>query len=235
MAFNHKSLKELVYLHLYEKINNGTLKPREKINESQLCKDIDVSRTPIREALIQLEDEGYIERLPRRGFTVKEISQDTIKAIYQILGCLEGFAATLAIDRLTDKDLEDLRILVKKMDEAIAEKKVQEYFRLQRNFHNVYISICGNSELSDLITSLKKRFVKKAYYLSEDQRSLYETMERNNNGHKHIIELLEKRDKAGLNSYLRDVHWNLEGSSNIVSPFESPKRKRELGESGIMD
>jgi DNA-binding GntR family transcriptional regulator len=176
MVFNYKTLKEHVYLYLYEKINSGTIKPKEKINESQLCKDINVSRTPIREALIQLEDEGYIERLPRRGFIVKEISLGKIKEIFQILGCLEGFAASLTIDKLTDKDIEEMRALVKKMDEAIADKKVPDYFRLQRNFHNIYISVCGNNELFDLIASLKKRFVKKAYFLSENKGILYEPL-----------------------------------------------------------
>jgi DNA-binding GntR family transcriptional regulator len=223
MVFNYKTLKEHVYLYLYEKINSGTIKPKEKINESQLCKDINVSRTPIREALIQLEDEGYIERLPRRGFIVKEISLGKIKEIFQILGCLEGFAASLTIDKLTDKDIEEMRALVKKMDEAIADKKVPDYFRLQRNFHNIYISVCGNNELFDLIASLKKRFVKKAYFLSENQGILYETMERNNDGHKRIVEFLEKGDKSGIESYLREIHWRFNGSSNIISPFESTK------------
>jgi DNA-binding GntR family transcriptional regulator len=225
MAFNHKSLKEHVYLHLYERINSGTLKPKEKINESQLCKDIDVSRTPIREALIQLEDEGYIERLPRRGFIVKEISLGKIREIFQILGCLEGFAASLAIDKLTDRDLGEMRTLIKKMDEAVEQKKIQDYFRLQRSFHNVYISVCGNNELFDLITSLKKRFVKKAYYLSENEKAVYETMDRNNNGHKRILDFLEKGDKLGIESYLKEVHWIFEGSSNIISPFVSTNQQ----------
>jgi DNA-binding GntR family transcriptional regulator len=221
MAFNRKSLKDQVYQYLYEKINNNALKPKDKINESQLCKDIEVSRTPIREALIQLEDEGYIERLPRRGFIVKEISLSKIKEIFQILGCLEGYAASLAIDRLTDKDLQEMRMLVQKMTEAIAEKKVHEYFRLQRNFHSVYVSTCGNNELVELITSLKKRFVKKAYYLSKDEGDLINNLEWNNNGHKRLLELFEKNDKPGIESFLRDVHWNFNGSMNIISPFES--------------
>jgi len=223
MALNYKSLKDHVYLYLYEKINNGTLKPRDKINENQLCKDIEVSRTPIREALIKLEDEGYIERLPRRGFIVREISLGKIKEIYEILGCLEGFAASLAMNRLTEKDLMAMRILVRKMDDAIRDKNIHEYFRLQRNFHEVYTSACGNKELFDLITSFKKRFVKKAYFLHENEEILYQTMGKNNLGHKNIVELLEKKDKSGLEAFLRDVHWNFENANLIVSPFESAK------------
>ncbi len=225
-VFNHKPLKDHVYEYLYEKINTDQLKPKDKINESKLCKDLEVSRTPIREALIQLEDEGYVERMPRRGFIVKEISVGKIKEIFQILGCLEGYAATLAIDRMTLRDLEEMKTLVQKMDEAIGDRKVHEYFRLQRNFHNIYVSTCGNNELIELIASLKKRFVKKAYYLSKDETVLLKTLEWNNSGHKKILEFCEKGDKTGIESYLRETHWKFDGSANIISPFESAGGER---------
>ena len=111
----HKSLKELVYEYLYKKINIGSLRPNEKLNENQICKDLNVSRTPIREALVQLENEGYIKRLQRRGFIVREINQKQIKEIYKILGCLEGLAAHDAVGRLTESDLESMLKLIQKM------------------------------------------------------------------------------------------------------------------------
>ncbi len=226
MPFNHKSLKEHVYQYLYEKINKGNLRPNNKINENQLCKDLDVSRTPIREALIQLEDEGYIERLPRRGFIVKEISQGKIREIYEILGFLEGAAASLAIDKLTDQEIVAMSKLIARMDEAIEARRVHEYFKLQRIFHDVYITSCGNNELRDHITSLKKRFVKKAYLLHENEDVLFKTLSKNNNEHKKILELFEKQDKAGVESYLRSVHWNFDNANIIISPFVSNPRQK---------
>ena len=212
-AFNYKSLKDHVYQYLYEKINNDQLKPKDKINESQLCKDIEVSRTPIREALIQLEDEGYIERVPRRGFIVKEISAAKIKEICQILGCLDGFAAALAIDRMKERDLQEMKSLVGKMDEAISDRKIREYFRLQRDFHDVYVSMCGNRELFDLITSLKKRFVKKAYYLNKDEADLVKSLEWKNNGHKRIlgrdVQTFLEKNRMPVPSFLEATRRNV--------------------------
>jgi DNA-binding GntR family transcriptional regulator len=221
MFFNYRSLKDHVYEYLYVKINSGVLKPKDKINENQLCKDLNVSRTPIREALIQLEDEGYITRVPRRGFIVREISPEKIKDIYDIVGCLEGRAAALAIDKLTEKDFTTLRDLIRRMEQAITNKRTTDYFKIQRMFHDVYITACGNRELSDLVGSLKKRFVKKAYFLYDKEEVLYQTLERNNVGHKKILELLENGDKAGVETFLRDVHWNYEQADLIISPFES--------------
>lgn len=225
MALNYKSLKNLVYEHLYKSINNGHLKPGEKINENQLCKDLQVSRTPIREALIQLENEGYIHRLNRRGFVVREISQEKIREIYQIIGCLEGLAASLAVGNLSDDDFNFLRDLIAKMDLSIEKRKIREYFAQQRSFHDVYIAASRNEELFNLITSLKKRFIKKAYFMHENEDFLYKNLKRNNNEHKQILKMLEEGDKAGVNRFLVDVHWNYDYANIVISTFMSSNNK----------
>jgi DNA-binding GntR family transcriptional regulator len=222
LNYKYKSLKELVYAYLYEKINQGTIKPNEKINESLICEDLQVSRTPVREALIQLEDEGYITRVPRRGFIVREVTRKKIREIYEIIGCLDGLAASLAIDRMTGKDIILLETLVEKMNEAIKNKKLHEYFKLQRNFHNVYISASGSEELYNTLLSLKKRFVKKAYFTRENDQELYTALKRFNDGHKQIVNLIKKSDKKGVADYLKEVHWNFRNAEIVVSPFELP-------------
>jgi len=218
---NYKSLKELVYEYLYKEINTGRLKPMEKINENQICKDLNVSRTPIREALIQLENEGYIERLLRRGFIVKEINQGKIREIYEIIGCLEGMAAFYAVKRLKPAHLSSMKHLTERMDDSIEKKNIHQYFELQRDFHDKYISNCGNKELISLIKSLKKRFIKKAYFRHENKEFLFKTLKNNNKQHKELIHFFEKKDKKGAETYLRDVHWNFANANLIVSPFQT--------------
>lgn len=220
LNYKYKSLKELVYAYLYERINQGTIKPNEKINEKLICEDIHVSRTPVREALIQLEDEGYIKKVPRRGFIVREVTLEKIREIYEIIGSLEGLAASLAIDRMTGKDIILLETLVEKMNEAINNKKLHEYFKLQRNFHNVYISASGSEELYNMLLSLKKRFVKKAYFTRENDQGLYIALKRFNDGHKQIVNLIKKSDKKGVADYLKEVHWSFKNAEIVVSPFE---------------
>jgi len=217
----YKSLKELVYEYLYKKINSGSLQPKDKLNENQICKDLNVSRTPIREALVQLENEGYIKRLQRRGFIVREINQNQIKEIYKILGSLEGLAASDAVDHLMESDLEAMAKLTKRMDAAIKKRNVSQYFELQRSFHNKYIAASGNAELTKLISSLKKRFIKKAYFRHENEEILYETLQRNNNHHKEILKLLKKKDKKGVEQYLEEVHWNFNSANLIISTFKA--------------
>jgi DNA-binding GntR family transcriptional regulator len=219
MVIQYQSLKDHVYNYLYDKINSGRLKPRSKINEKQICNDLNVSRTPIREALIQLEDEGYVERLPRRGFIVKEITADKIKEIFEIIGCLEGKAGEMAVDRIKPKDILSMEELVQKSAECIKKRKLREYFTHQRNFHNVYILASGNSELYNLILSLKKRFIKKAYFGKQNNDALYQRLEMNIKEHKKIIQFFKNKDKEGVDKFLRNVHWSAQHTERIVSPF----------------
>jgi DNA-binding GntR family transcriptional regulator len=221
MELNYKSLKELVYEYLYSRINSGKLKPNEKIFENQICKDLNVSRTPIREAMIQLENEGFLERLPRRGFKVKEINLEKIKEIYEIIGALEGMAANRAIGKIEEEDIKSMKNLTNKMDEAIGKKSRHEYFKLQRVFHDTLIAASGNKELFDLITSLKKRFIKKAYFQHENEDVLYDTLRGNNKQHKQIIKLIEEQDRKGVEKFLREVHWDMARANIVVSSFES--------------
>ena len=221
MVLNYKSLKELVYEYIYSKINSGSLKPNEKIYENQISKDLNVSRTPIREALIQLENEGFLERVRRRGFMVKEISLDKIKEIYEIIGCLEGLSAIHAIDHLKEEEFKSLKELTKKMDDAIQKKNRHDYFKLQRSFHNIVIKASGNEELFDLINSLKKRFIKKAYFRHEKEDILYKALKENNIQHKKMINLFKSGNKEEIEKYFRDTHWDFARARIVVSPFDS--------------
>jgi len=217
----YRSLKELVYEYLYKKINSGSLRPNEKLNENQICKDLNVSRTPIREALVQLENEGYIKRLQRRGFIVREINQKQIEEIYKILGSLEGLAAYDAVDRLTESDLESMQKLIIKMDSAIKDRNIHQYFETQRTFHGKYIAASANVELGKLIASLKKRFMKKAYYQHQKEDILFKILQRNNNQHKEILKLFKKKDKRGVEQYLKEVHWIFDSENLIISTFNA--------------
>jgi len=71
---NYKTLKDHAYNYLYEKINNGELSPGRKISTNQICDELGMSITPVREALIQLTNEGFLDKLPRRGYRPKPIS-----------------------------------------------------------------------------------------------------------------------------------------------------------------
>ncbi len=203
----YKSLKDHVYDYISEQINNRTLKPNEKINEKEISEKLNVSRTPIREALIQLVNEGYLERKPRKGFIVKEIKQESVEEVYPIIGVLEGLAASLAMEQITSKEIKTMKKFVEKMDIDIKYKDFKEYYDSETSFQKVYIKASRNKKLYELLESLKSFFIKKTYF-DNNKNALINDLKEINDLHRNIITLFEKKDKEKLNNYIKNVYWN---------------------------
>lgn len=203
----YMSLKDHVYNYISEKINEGSLSPNEKISEQLICEELQISRTPVREALIQLATEGYLENLPRRGFRVRPIDENKAIEFYMIIGVLEGLAGSLSIESITNKDIDHMKKLVLSMDQAISIGFYDNYYKLQTEFHNTFINICNNDELIRLLNQLKRSFIRQSY-INKDTEDLSEVLKKTNEEHKRMIELFEKKDRNGLEKYIKDVHWN---------------------------
>lgn len=212
---NYKSLKDHVYDYIAEKINDGSLTSNKRINEQLICEELKISRTPVREALIQLSTEGYLENIPRRGFFVSAIDEKKAMDLYRIIGRLDGLAAALSMDFITDKDITMMKILIKSMEEAIESKAPDIYYKLQIDFHNVYINICRNEELIRLLNQLRKNFIRQTYSDKEEglgTGNLFGVLRTTNAHHKVIVEIIERKDKEEIERYIRDVHWNVENA-----------------------
>jgi len=203
------SLKDHVYNFIQEKINDGTLKPNEKINEQMIYETLQVSRTPVREALIQLSTEGYLEKLPRRGFIVRPIDEKKAKELYITIGTLDGLAANLAIDFITTKEIEKMKQIIYDIDIAIRENDFKYYYDLQKKFHDIYIEICNNEELIRILNQLRRSFIKQPYNKETNTDNITKVLKETNNEHKTIVELFEKKDKEEIEKYIRYTHWNI--------------------------
>ncbi len=211
----YMSLKDHVYNYISEKISNGTLSADEKLNEQQICDELNISRTPVREALIQLASDGYLENSPRKGFKVRNIDEKKTSELYEIIGTLDGLAASLAIDNICDKDIKTMNFLVESMDNAIEKCLFETYLTLQVEFHDIYIYLCDNLELINIITQLKRKLIKKTY-TSNSIDNLLEVLNTTNAEHRNIIEFFKKKDKIGVQNYLKQVHWRV-NNSNLQS------------------
>ncbi len=205
-----KSLKDHVYHYISEKINDGSLLPETKINEKMVVDDMNISRTPVREALIQLATEGYLQSIPRKGFIVKRVDKNKAREVYGLLGVLEGFAASLSVDGITREDIDLLRQYYDQMETAIKTGDIKAYYSYQNRFHNIYIQKSGNQELIKVIILLKKIFIRQTYTLEKEGDDLKKVLKTTNQEHKTIIDLFEKRDKDQLEHFLRSHHWNPE-------------------------
>ncbi len=207
----YMSLKEHVYNYIAEKINDGSLKPEEKINEQLICEELKISRTPVREALIQLAAEGYLENQPRRGFIVRTIDETKAKDLYRIIGTLDGMAGALAMDFITDQEINLMKNHIVSMDQAIANRSLNVYYKLQIEFHNIYINICRNEDLIRLLNQLRKNFIRQNY-ANKDSEDIFEVVQKTHSDHKTIVEIFEKKDKKEIERYIKEVHWNVKNA-----------------------
>ena len=135
---------------LRQQIYSGVRLPRERLVEVSLCETFSVSRMVIRQVLNALKNEGLVEIKPYKGASVAAISIDRIFENYQVLAMLEGFAAKLATDFLTPKDLEKLNELLDRQ-RNIDGDDIKEWQTLNWDFHKTINLRCGNERLIEMI------------------------------------------------------------------------------------
>ncbi|MDO5301541.1 MAG: GntR family transcriptional regulator [Tissierellia bacterium] len=200
------SLKDHVYNYISEQIRIGNLNSDEKVNEQEICAQLNISRTPVREALIQLAADGFLESAPRRGFRVKPLTEEEGRDIYEILAVLDAMAAEKAMANLTEADFKAMDDLVELMDFHIEREQFDDYYPLQERFHDIYIERSDNVALADIISRLQRRFIRQghSFTATEDLQSL---LKDTNNQHKEIIQLFRDRRGEELRNFLTNTHW----------------------------
>lgn len=215
MVALQRPLKEHVYDYIAARIESGELSAGDRVSEQTICDAMGVSRTPVREALIQLASDGYLDNQPRRGFRVRGFDRQNAIEVFEIMGPLDGQAAFLACPLLTKDDVAQLRFHVGSMDLAIDSGLITKYDDIQREFHRTYTQRCGNARLIKLIDQMERHFIKRDYG-SVEQETARELLRKANAEHRRILELFEAKDADGLRSYIRDTHWNTENAPFTV-------------------
>jgi len=210
-----RSLREQVYDYLRGEMNNGGLQPGSFVDLNALATHLGISRTPLRDALLQLEVEGFVEILPRRGFRLKPITLSEIRNIYQIVGALESAALAVAGPRLGDHGLGRMRAANVAMREAIAAQDYEAFFTHNLAFHGVFLDAAENPRMESLVRSLKQRLYdwprRKVFLKRWEDRSIEE--------HQQLLELLEAGRFEAAAAFHRDVHWCFEVQESFVRTY----------------
>jgi DNA-binding GntR family transcriptional regulator len=154
----HQTLREKILETIREAILKGSLKPGEKVAEPELAERFGISRTPIREAFRQLESEGYLTVIPRKGAVVTSLSERDVEEFYAIKSILEGYAARIAAEQLTARDIERLEGINNRLEQLARDGDVKTFFRVHNEFLELFIRAAGNEKLFDLISHLMMKF-----------------------------------------------------------------------------
>ena len=195
----HQTLREKILETIRDAILKGTMKPGERVSEPDLAERFGISRTPIREAFRQLESEGYLHVVPRKGAVVASLSERDIEEFYAIKIILEGFAARMAAEKLTEKDLERLETINERLQKIASEGDVKNFFRVHNEFHEVFIKAAGNEKLYDMINQLVMKFKRlRLASLSQPGRMAVSVED-----HRDMIEAFKNHDGERADSLVR--------------------------------
>ncbi len=199
-----KSLKEQVYDYLRRQFQKHRLQPGETINMDATARMLGVSRTPLRDALIQLEMEGFVTISPRRGIYVNSLPLEEIREFYQVIGALESAALSTSFPKLGPAGIKKMDLLNRQMQKAIDAGNFDLFYEKNLQFHDVFIDPCGNRNLARILDNLKKRlydFPQKRQWIKEwEESSIHE--------HQEIVDFLDAGDPQSAALLLRDVHWS---------------------------
>ncbi len=217
-----KSLKEQVYDYLRQQFQKHRLQPGEAIQMDATASLLGVSKTPLRDALIQLEMEGFVTISPRRGIFVNALTLDEIREFYQVIGALESAALVAAFPRLGEAGIKKMDGLNRRMQKAIAAGDFDLFYEKNLMFHDAFIAACGNRNLMRIVGNLKKRlydFPRKRQWIKEwEQASILE--------HREIVDLLAAGDPRAAALYLRDVHWSFAVQEKFIRKYYGVPKER---------
>lgn len=205
--FKYKTLRDLVYDYIGQQLRAGLINPTSTIKEAALSEELSISRTPVREALIQLAGEGLLESVPHKGFYIRTLTETEAQELFVVIGHLEGLAARLSLGNIQEQDIAAMKMHISMMNAAIMADDVEMYLEVQDKFHNIYLNKCANRTLSETLERLKNRLYRHHYQaMSKDERKKF--LLGLNDEHTRICELFAMRDSTAIEKYLVDVHWN---------------------------
>lgn len=156
MAGHVNSLHDQVAEQLRALIFAGELSPGMFVDETRLCEQLAISRTPLREALKVLSAEGLIRHEPRRGSFVNEVTEQDLDDIFPVIALLEGRCAFEAAQQASDADIAALDILHTRLQDSAAQGRIQDYYAANHAIHEAIIAIAGNKWLAQVVGDLRK-------------------------------------------------------------------------------
>lgn len=195
---NHLTLREKIVETIRSAIVNGQLQAGTRVAEPDLADRFGISRTPIREAFRQLESEGFITVIPRKGAVVASFSAKDVSDFYDLKALLEGYAARCAAKVLTEKDLQKMEAVNRQMEAAAAKKDLRKVLVLHNEFHDIFLKACGNEKLHSIIQGMVMQFQRFRLVLAMPGK-----FEGSVRQHREIIEAFRKKDGALVESLVQ--------------------------------
>lgn len=195
----YQPLRNVVFQALRTAILRGELKPGERLMELQLAAKLGVSRTPIREAIRMLEQEGLAKTIPRKGAHVAKMTEKDMEDVLQVRLALEDLAARSSCDRFTREQLQKLLDAKIAFEDSLRGGDVKQIAEADVKFHDVIYDGADNPRLSMLLSNLREQMYRyRVEYLKD--KSCYPQLVKE---HQAMLDALSRRDKEAVSVTLR--------------------------------
>ena len=194
-------LRDVVFNTLRQAILTGELRPGERLMEIHLADKLGVSRTPIREAIHKLEQEGLVIIIPRRGAEVAQITEKSMKDVLEVRRTLDALSAELACERISQEEEEALKKACQDFEEAVKTKDAKVIAKADVALHDIIAAATGNQRLIQLINNLAEQMYRYRFEYIKDASQ----HERIIQEHRIIYESIVKKDKEAA-SNMAKVH-----------------------------
>ena len=190
-AAQPRSMGESAYADLKREIIQGELVPASQWLEEELAARLGMSRTPVREALVRLEQEGFVQITPRRGVRVREMTRRDVLEVNEVLECLELKATErLATRGVPPEDMARLDAAITGMDEALEKDDVYAWARADYAFHRLLIELAGNRHLDAVATN----FLDKAHRFRVKTLEMRSRPVKSTSSHAATVEAIRRMD-----------------------------------------
>jgi DNA-binding GntR family transcriptional regulator len=184
---------------LRDAIFGGTLRAGEALSVPELARRLNVSRSPVREAVLGLVAQGLAVEQPRRGVVVATIAADDLVAIHEVREFLEAGAAQLAARRIDDAGIDRLQQILAEQKRAVKDKDAAGYFRTNSQLHGAIAAAAGNARLEQILGNLENQMRIALNRIAGDERHIRAGFAE----HRQIVEAIAARDEAAAAAAMR--------------------------------
>jgi DNA-binding GntR family transcriptional regulator len=184
------ALHDQVAARLRTMLVEGHIAPGAKLNERELCLQLRVSRTPLREAIKLLAAEGLVDLLPNRGAVAVKLTEADVLDTFEVLAMLEGMSGELAAKRITDEQLAEVRAMHYEMMACFTRRDLSGYYRLNARIHTAINEAAGNPVLANTYRSINARVQSLRFRTNQDEE------------HEQMIQALAARDAPAMRKVL---------------------------------
>lgn len=211
-----RGLNQQAYEEIRRRILEGELLPSSPLSEHQLAATMQLSRTPVREAIKRLEKEGLVRSIPNRGTFIAELSAHDIMEIYQVRERLEGLAARIAAEQMPVTDMQALEHEVALTTALAAEGRIGEIFQSDIRLHKLIIAATHNSRLSAILATLDDQMYRVRAILPRSPDWLEAALRE----HTAIVERIKARDGKGAEQAMEEhLRSACERSMRVALPL----------------